>query len=155
MRRRGAASRGAGISGLVTAFQSGAAALQNRLAELRAETAVIERALASVGANGEPVRRGPGRPRKIVSMDMPTVPAPRMAGRSGKGRRAKGQDLASMMVNAMKSSRKPMRVAEIAAAVTKAGYSSSSPAFKKIVAMRLLDRKKFKRAGRGLYSAAK
>jgi len=154
MRRRRAVIRGAGIQNLVAEFQSSAAALQRRLAELRAETAVIERALAATGANGAPVRRGPGRPPKAMSVAMPKVSAARATRGAGKGRRAKGQDLASMMVSAM-SSGKPMGAADIADAVKKAGYQSSSPAFKRIVAMRLLDKKRFKRVGRGMYSIAK
>ena len=154
MRSRRASFRGAGVQGLVDAFQTGAEALKSRLAQLRAEVEVIERALATVSGNGSPARRGPGRPRKAqVASITPTRSSSASKG-SGKGRRAKGQDLASMMERAM-TGKKPMGVADIASAVQKSGYKSSSPAFKKIVAMRLLDKKRFRRVGRGMYASVK
>ena len=155
MRRRRAVDQGAGIQGLVAAFEDGAAALRNRLAQLRAETAVIERALASVTGNGTPVRRGPGRPRKVETSAMATTtPAPRATRKAGKGRRAKGQDLASMIEKVLAGA-KGMGIAEIVEGVKKAGYVSSSPSFARIVGMRLMDKKKFKRVDRGVYAMAK
>jgi len=138
----------------VDAFQSGAEALRSRLAQIRAEAEVIERALATVSGNGSPAHRGPGRPRKVHTASITPTRSSGASKGSGKGRRAKGQDLASMMERAM-TGKKPMGVGDIASAVQKAGYKSSSPAFKKIVAMRLLDKKRFRRVGRGMYASAK
>ena len=87
MRRR-VENRGEDIQGLVEAFRDGAAALRRRLTQLRNEAAAIEQVLTSVGGSGTPVKRGPGRPRKEISMAMSIAPAPRLVRGAGQGRRA-------------------------------------------------------------------
>ena len=73
----------------------------------------------------------------------------------GKGKRAGGADLASVMEKALTGASKPMKIAEIAAAAKSAGYKSASPNFVRIVGMRLSTDKRFKRAGYGQHKLSK
>ena len=75
--------------------------------------------------------------------------AAKKTGRRGGGRRAKGEDLASKISAVLKGS---MSIPQIVSAVKKAGYSSMSPSFARIVGMRLGDKKKFRRVSRGVYA---
>jgi hypothetical protein len=77
------------------------------------------------------------------------------AKRAGGGRRPAGEDLASYISNVLGSSKSPMGIADVASAVKKAGYASSSPAFTRIVAIRLSTDKRFKRVERGTYTLAR
>lgn len=75
--------------------------------------------------------------------------------RAGGGRRPAGEDLSTYIADALSSSKGPLGIAEIASAVKKAGYSTSSANFKGIVAMRLSTNNRFKRVSRGQYSLGK
>src|SRR5262245_66583842 len=72
-------------------------------------------------------------------------------GKRGGGRRAKGQDLASMIRKFLATAARPVGIPAIVEGVKRLGYKSSSPSFARIVGMRLGDRKNFKRTGRGQY----
>lgn len=68
------------------------------------------------------------------------------------GRRANGAGLKESIAKVLVG--KPMNVGDIAEAVMKSGYISSSPNFKVMVNQQLIANKKlFKRVDRGLYSA--
>lgn len=69
----------------------------------------------------------------------------------GVGKRPRNeQSLPDAMASAM-SKEKPMSVAQIEAAVTKAGYRSTSSTFKTIIFQALAKDDRFKKASRGLY----
>lgn len=68
------------------------------------------------------------------------------------GRRVSGASLADIMAKVM--SGKTMSVSEIADAVLRNGYASSSPNLKSMVSQKLgADKKRFKRVERGQYTA--
>ncbi|MFN0205211.1 MAG: hypothetical protein ACKVS6_02725 [Planctomycetota bacterium] len=81
--------------------------------------------------------------------------AKKSAKRAGGGRRPAGEDLASYITSVLGGSKSAMGIADVASAVKKSGYSSSSPAFTRIVAIRLSTDKRFKRVERGMYTLAK
>ena len=124
--------------------------LQKRVAQIGEELAAVEADLARVsgGETGGGERRG--RPAKVK-----TGHAARSGKGTGQGGRVKGQDLASILVKVLGGASKPMGIPAIADAAKKAGYKSSSPAFRRIVGMRLSTDKRFKRAGFGEYQLAK
>ncbi|MBI3817082.1 MAG: hypothetical protein HY286_00195 [Planctomycetes bacterium] len=84
-----------------------------------------------------------------------TKAAKKGAKRAGGGRRPAGEDLASYITSALGSARSALGISDVASAVKKAGYQSSSPAFTRIVAIRLSTDKRFKRVERGMYTLAK
>lgn len=72
----------------------------------------------------------------------------------GRGRRGPGNDLVSRLHAILKKHGKPMGLQALADAVKRDGYASSSPAFPRIVAMRVGgDKKRFARVARGVYQA--
>ena len=127
---------------MISGYRNRYASLKSQLTRIEAALDSAESEVAAIQGNGSRV----GRPRGTASM---------RATRGGGGRRPKGQDLASMIAKALGTSGKPMRIPAIVSAVKRAGYMSASPAFSRIVGMRLMDRKRFKRVGRGVYSLAK
>lgn len=75
--------------------------------------------------------------------------------RAGGGRRPAGEDLSTYIANALTAAKGPLGISDIAAAVKKAGYNTSSANFKGIVAMRLSTNNRFKRVARGSYALGK
>ncbi|MBI3817391.1 MAG: hypothetical protein HY286_01775 [Planctomycetes bacterium] len=92
-----------------------------------------------------------------TSKSIMSVSAAKKAGkkRAGGGRRPAGEDLSTYISSALSSARGPLGISEIASAVKKAGYATSSANFKGIVAMRLSTNKRFKRVARGSYTLGK
>jgi|SRR5262245_9585542 len=134
------------IESMIGAYRARATALRATLAQIDSDMAAVEATVAAIAGG-----------RKGRAMKMPAVGGARGRmgrGRHAGGRRAKGQDLASIIEKVLAAS-KPLKIPAIVAAVKKAGYESSSPSFARIVGMRLGDRKRFKRVGRGVYTAAK
>ncbi|HUT61780.1 MAG TPA: hypothetical protein VNA25_28410 [Phycisphaerae bacterium] len=76
------------------------------------------------------------------------------AGGAGKrvGRRRSGKSLVSYLQRLLKKVGKGMRAKDIAQAVVKAGYHSTSKNFYPIVAAALRDKKLFRRVRRGVYT---
>lgn len=150
------------IRAMLEGYRERYSGLGSQLSRIGRDLDSVEAAAMELGVNGGAPRRGPGRPRKNP-MSASSAPnagqrgpgRPRKAKRGGGGRRRKGEDLASVIAKVLGVAKKPMRAAEVAHAATQSGYSTSSSAFPRIVAMRLAgDRKRFRRAGRGLYSLA-
>ena len=72
-------------------------------------------------------------------------------GRAGGGRRPRNEmNLADALATALKSA--TMSVTEVAEAVQKAGYKTTSPNFRTIVNQTLVKDARFKRVGRGQYT---
>ncbi|MGE3108311.1 MAG: hypothetical protein AB7G11_03620 [Phycisphaerales bacterium] len=109
--------------------------------ELVAELQQIDAAIAALDGSYAPGRGGRGggsgnRPRAAT----------------GGRRRAKNDtNLPDALVKVL--SGKTMSVSDAAAAVVKAGYKTSSKHFRTMVNIALLNKKKFKRVERGLYTA--
>ncbi len=121
--------------------------LPARVARIGEELAALEREVAALESSGSVRAPRRGRPAGAVK--------PRgRHGKAGGGRRAPGMDLASIIAKVLAASKEPMGIPAIVAAVKRAGYASSSPSFARIVGMRLGDRRKFRRVGRGMYTAA-
>ncbi len=79
-----------------------------------------------------------------------------LGGRGGSGRRPRNeQSLIAMMEGVLKSAGKPLGVGDIAAAVQRKGYRSSSANFRAIVNQSLIKDKRFTQAGRGVYQLKK
>jgi hypothetical protein len=127
--------------------------LSERLAKIGREIEALEAEFAKFeGGAGNGVRRR-GRRARVAKATKRRAPRGRKG--SSKGPSAKGQDLASVLLKVLGGASKPMGIAAIAEAAKKAGYKSSSPAFPRIVGMRLSTDKRFKRAGYGEYTVAK
>ncbi len=87
----------------------------------------------------------------LAELEKQIAAAGGVAGRRG-GRRANGAGLKESIAKVLTG--KPMNVTDIAEAVLKSGYISSSPNFKVMVNQQLIANKKlFKRVDRGLYAA--
>ena len=154
-RRRSSIPDLASITSALNMHRSRYSDLMARVADVERSLTAAESALASISGNGATgKRRGrpPGSGRKAGAV---VKPARARRGRpTGAGRRAKGQDLATFITKALSGTSKPMGIAEITAAVKRAGYVSTSASLPKIVGMRLGGNRAFKRAGRGLYKLA-
>jgi len=133
--------------------------LAERRDELAAELAEVEAELAAAGGGGA-MRRGPGRPpgRRGPGRPKGSGRGPGRPKGSGKGKpgRKPGPKGHSELHNAiravLKGSSEPMKLADIAAAVKKNGYSTKSKHFPMIVGIRLTEMANAKKAGRGLYT---
>lgn len=128
------------MAGVVDEHRKRVEALRNKFASVESVLDGVEREIAGL-SNGH--SNGNGKARR----------GPRGRGRGG--RRPAGQDLASVIHAVLSKSRLPMRIPAIGEKVKAAGYVSSSPAFLRIVGLRLADKKRFKRISRGLYEAVK
>jgi hypothetical protein len=111
--------------------------LQRRHANTMAKASRLEDQIRALG--GEPSgagRRGPGRPRG-----------------SGAGRRRprNEQNLVEALAGVLNG--KTMSVTDVAEAVQKAGYRTSAANFRTIVNQTLIKSDRFKRVGRGQYTA--
>ncbi len=73
----------------------------------------------------------------------------------GRGRAQNAMNLTAAIEQVLKGSSKPMRVGDIADAVEKNGYRSTSANFRGIVNQSLIKDKRFGKAGRGLYQLKK
>ena len=143
---RGATLRSASISELTQEMQRRARdidKLEERRAKIMAEVdqldAELDQLRSALGRTSAPTR---GRPRKSQSG---RKPAP---GRRPKNTRKLPEVLQEVMAG------KTMGVAEAAEAAKAAGYKSSSDNFKNIVNQALITDKRFKRVGRGQYTAS-
>jgi len=109
---------------------------------LSAELAELEAVFGAIPSVANE-KRGPGRPRGPVGR-------PRGAGRRGRGRNA--TSLATSLHSVLNG--KTMSVAEVADAVQKAGYRTTSPNFRTIVNQALISNPKaFKKVARGQYTS--
>lgn len=88
--------------------------------------------------------------KQLRKLDAEIEKAGGSAGRRGGIRPRNEMSLADAIAEALKSG-KPMRVGDIADAVTKAGYKSSSPKFNAIVNQTLIKDKRFEATERGVY----
>jgi hypothetical protein len=153
------------LRALLDSYRKAQSSLVARVAQIGRDIESVEAELRgfeggrSARKVGRP-RRGRGaakgarkRGRKMASRG--GAARSRGAKRLGQGNRAKGQDLASLMAKILGGAGKPMGIPEIAAAAKKRGYRSSSPAFPRIVGMRLSTDKRFKRASFGKYQLSK
>jgi hypothetical protein len=115
-------------------------ALAAHLDRVRSE---IEALGGTVGGRGgrrgrPPGKRGPGRP----------------AGRGRGGRRRRPRNEANLVESLAKLlNGKTMSVTDIAEAVQKAGYKTTSSSFRTIVNQTLINSGRFKRVGRGQYTS--
>jgi hypothetical protein len=76
-------------------------------------------------------------------------------GGGGGGRVRNPASLVATMENILKGASKPMPVGDIAEAVLKTGYKTTSANFRGIVNQTLIKEKQFSSAGRGLYQLKK
>ncbi|MFN0011993.1 MAG: hypothetical protein ACKVS8_10155 [Phycisphaerales bacterium] len=110
--------------------------LQRKRAKLMKRVDAID---AQIAANGGPARAG-RRPGSGLGMGAAT-------------RANNAMNLVESLARALKG--KTMSVTEVSEVVQKAGYSTYSPNFRTIVNAALLkEKKRFKRVGRGQYTAA-
>ncbi len=159
------ANTGFSLADLKRLFDEKAAeveALQARRAEIQSTLDTIDSAIAASMGDGRALRlgvkRGPGRPRKVVSAvgapSAAAVPAKR-GGRKGKrGPRGEG-GLQNMIRTVLAGSSEPVKLADVAAKVIEAGYQTGSSKFAVIVGQRLSEMSDVKKAGRGLYQLKK
>ena len=124
--------------------EAGASRLQAKHAKLAKRLAAIEAELADLGVAAparrgpKPGRRGPGRPKG--SKNKPKT-----------GRRAKNEmSLLEAIVSGLRVG-STVSPAQAGQAAKKAGYKSSSPNFRMMVAHQLATAPVFKRMGRGQY----
>jgi hypothetical protein len=113
--------------------------LQRRHANVMAKAARLEDQIRELGgdpfSSGRAGRRGPGRPRG-----------------SGGGRRPRNEkNLVEALAGVL--SNKTMSVTDVAEAVQKAGYRTGAANFRTIVNQTLIKSDRFKRVGRGQYTA--
>jgi hypothetical protein len=128
------------------------AELIDRREELHAELNSVENDIAALG--GSPTRRGPGRPRGTGRRG-PGRPAGvrKKTTRRSTGKRPRNK---TNLVDALKGvlAGTTMSVTDVAEAVQKAGYRTSSDNFRTIVNQTLLaNPKAFKKVARGQYTA--
>lgn len=144
-------------SGGISAIQAAIDGFRSQYESVKARIASIDQQLVEAEAHVAAITGGSngfhrvGRPAKVGKAPK----AARASGGAKRGRRPKGQDLASMIHKVLAEAKKPMGIPDVVSAVKRAGYASSSPSFPRIVGMRLSGDKKFKRAGRGVYTVAK
>jgi hypothetical protein len=139
------------IRSLIESYRDRAAVLRARLAQIEAHVGTVESTLAALtGGSVEATGTRGAADRRPSATLTPAAPRPSR----GTTHRPPGQDLASVIHKVLLGAPKPMRLPEIVSAVKKGGYASSSPSFARIVGMRLGDRKRFRRVGRGVYTAA-
>jgi len=93
--------------------------------------------------------------RQIAQLDGRATRGGGGSGGGGGGRARNEMSLVEAMATVLKDG-KPMRVGDIAEAVTRTGYRSNSANFRGIVNQTLIkERKQFQSAGRGLYQVKK
>ncbi|MCL4741212.1 MAG: hypothetical protein KJZ54_03325 [Phycisphaerales bacterium] len=153
-RARRSASRGSGaLASMSTAAiaaelarrQNEAPALRNREAELMAELDDVRAQLAGLDvspARGR--RRAGGRPGR--------KPGRRAAAATGRKRPQNDANLETYLARVLKG--KTMGVTEVANAVKRAGYKTTSPNFRTIVNQTLIKSEKIKKLARGKYTTA-
>ncbi|MFO0874885.1 MAG: hypothetical protein U0575_13065 [Phycisphaerales bacterium] len=116
--------------------------LRLRREQLMKEVAAIDAELG--GAASVPARRGPGRPKGSKNT--------RSAAGAPAAKRSKNKvSLVDALSAALKG--KTMSIGEAMAAVRKAGYKSDSPNFRTTVNIALIKKDRFKREGKGRYTA--
>jgi hypothetical protein len=76
-------------------------------------------------------------------------------GRRGRTRARNDQSLVEVIHGVLTKAGEAMRVSDIADAVRKAGYQSTSPNFRSMVNQQLIKDKRFSSASRGFYQAKK
>lgn len=122
--------------------------LMAQVEEVESEISTISAALGAGGGRATSGRR-PGRPAKKAARG-----GPRAGGRAAKrGKRPRNaESLEVALAKVLKG--KTMGVSEVADAVQKAGYKTTSPNFRTIVNQTLLRSDLIKKTGRGAYTAA-
>jgi hypothetical protein len=125
--------------------------LTRRRADLADELSALDSSLSALtGGKAAPGRRRASAPAARKS----AAPAKRRR-RAGKRKGARGprgeEGLQNMIRQALAGASEPMKLADLAAKVLKAGYQTSSKKFGVIVGQRLSEMKDVKKAGRGLY----
>ncbi|MCW5774990.1 MAG: hypothetical protein KIS87_00900 [Phycisphaeraceae bacterium] len=148
--RRAATRRAGALSSLSTVAlaaelqrrQNEMPALRNREAELMAELDSVRAELDGLGAGGG----APGLRRRRGAIGR--------TGRGGSGRKRPKNDanLETYLARVLKG--KTMGVTEVAIAVKRAGYRTTSPNFRTIVNQTLIKSDKIKKLARGKYTAA-
>ncbi len=138
---RGAGAAAGGAAHLIGEIQTYYGELTSRRAALDAQIAAVVTAL---GAMGEAGGASPGRPsaRKVGRRVM----------RGGNGRLGSGVSLKAFIARSLRKSSKPLGPTEIASAVLKAGYKTTSKNFVRRVSNALLGLKGLRKAGRGKYT---
>ncbi len=124
--------------------------LQARHAELSAELEQISTTIAALGgaSNSGPTRGRPPSKSAKAGKAAPNTGG----GKTGTRRRPKNEaNLPDALTSVL--SGKTMSVSDAADAVQKAGYKTTSKHFRTMVNIALLNKKKFKRVERGLYTA--
>lgn len=143
----------------VTELREELAVKVRQLAELTAQRKTLARGLAALdkriaALGGEAPPAKPRRRRKARRGRKPGRRAAKKAARKvGRGYRAK--PLVAYIAGALKKARKGMRARDVAAAVLKAGYPTSSKDFYHTVAKTLATEAGFQRVTRGVYAVAK
>lgn len=120
--------------------------LAARREELLRELDAVDRELHANGAETVGRRRGPGRPRKLSTA---RATPRRGAGRRRPRNKVKLVDALHKVLNG-----KTMSVTDVASAVKRAGYRTTSENFRTIVNQALISNgSKFKKVARGQYTA--
>ncbi|MBK7403130.1 MAG: hypothetical protein IPJ41_00505 [Phycisphaerales bacterium] len=147
--RRGGASalRSVSTDALRAELERRSSELTQQREELATQLAALDAEIASVGASAgrapKSGRRRAGRPAKTAKQG---------ARASGRKRPRNAESLEVALAKVLKG--KTMGVSEVATAVQKAGYKTSSPNFRTIVNQTLLRSELIKKTGRGAYTAA-
>jgi hypothetical protein len=94
--------------------------------------------------------------RQLALLDARIAATGRLIARDGTGRGAETRarnkgSLADALAHLLKG--KQLSVTDAASGVQRAGYITTSPNFRTMVNLQLLNRKRFKRVGRGIYTA--
>ncbi len=149
--RRGGSLRGISITDLQAELQRRGgelSKLESKRDSLLAEVGEIESEISFISA-----ALGMGRPGAARGRTPRKAPAAGRARRSGAGRK-RPRNEASLEVSLAKVLQgKTMGVTEVANAVQKAGYKTTSPNFRTIVNQTLIRSELIKKLGRGAYTA--
>jgi len=134
----------ADIKSLTTFVHRTKARLLQRRAELSAELAQIDKALAVLGGAATPAAKAPRQ--------KPTVaPKHRVDGRSGP---RPGMTLGNVMEKILRDKGEPMQVKDIVAAVMASDYPSKSKHLRSMANQTLSNDKRFRKVDRGMYTVA-
>ncbi len=137
----GAGAAAGGAAHLIGEMQTYHGELTSRRAALEAQITAVATALDAMG------EAGAARPRR---------PSARKVGRRvtrrGNGRLRGGASLKAFIARSLRKSSKPLGPTEIASAVLKAGYKTTSKNFVRRVSNALLGLKGLRKAGRGKYT---
>ena len=136
------AGSSSGMSGLLAAIQASRGELEAQQAQITAQMAALDNTIATLGGATAPTAQA-GRMRVRT--------AGTKRGRAGRG--AREGSLRSYIDKVLHEAGKPMRVAEITAAVRKAGFKTKNKTLDKSVGITLAGIPTAKRVARGVYAA--